>query len=42
VNPEKPSKDGAPGQKRGIEPFKSLLEFLRVMIFGTKVDMRYI
>jgi hypothetical protein len=26
---KKPSEDGPPREKRGIEPFKSLLEFLR-------------
>lgn len=36
---EKPSEDGAPREKRGIEPFKSLLEFLRAHPSRNKCDM---
>jgi len=42
VHLEKSSEDGAPREKRGIEPFKSLLEFLRAHPSGIKCDMFHI
>jgi hypothetical protein len=39
---EKPSEDGVPREKGGIEPFKSLLEFLRAHPSRDKCDMLHI
>jgi hypothetical protein len=39
---ENPSEDGAPREKRGIDPFKSLLEFFRVHPFGDLWDVFHI
>jgi hypothetical protein len=42
MNPEEPSEDRPPREKRGIEPFKPLLEFFRTHPFRNKCDMLHI
>jgi len=39
---EKPSEDGVPREKGGVEPFKSLLKFFRAHPFRNKRDMFHI
>lgn len=39
---EKPSEDGAPREKGGVKPFKTLLKFFRAHPFRNKRDMLHV